>query len=235
MPPPHSGCSHQLAKASMVTETTLKQLEVLSEILWLMSKPNKNSKRLKANIVDWTPSVVSENLSLSELGPSQTQIPEMRTQEQTQICAHRRTRTHACGNAIQTGLRLAWCSCAVLWVMSWGMRRGRAGPELLRCSFVYTDGFQMLSSDRSATERWGAAQQFQACASKPGLRQLYLGCLKNRLCNNFAIISKGWECFSKIITRYYFFNLIFFKLPNALFSFTGAKDTMSDDIFVHRV
>lgn len=63
--------------------------------------------------------------------------------------------------------------------MSWGMRRGRAGPELLRCSFVYTDGFQMLARDRSATERWGAAQQFGASANKPGLRQPYLGYLKN--------------------------------------------------------
>lgn len=54
------------------------------------------------------------------------------------------------------------------------MRRGRAGPELLRCSFVYTDGFQMLASDRSATERWGAAQQFGACASRPGLRPGWL-------------------------------------------------------------
>lgn len=70
--------------------------------------------------------------------------------------------------------------------MSLGMQKGRAGPELLHCSFVYTDGFQMLASDRSATERWGAAQQFGACASKQGLRQLYLGYLKNMAlpCNN---------------------------------------------------
>jgi len=63
--------------------------------------------------------------------------------------------------------------------MSWGMRRGKAGPELLRSSFVYTDGFQMLASDWSSTERWGAAQQFRALASKLGLRQLYLGYLEN--------------------------------------------------------
>lgn len=53
-----------------------------------------------------------------------------------------------------------------------GCGEGRAGLELLRCSFVYTDGFQMLGSDWSATERWGAAQQFRVCANKLGLRQL---------------------------------------------------------------
>lgn len=53
----------------------------------------------------------------------------------------------------------------------------------------------MLASDRSATERWGAAQQFGASANKPGLRQPYLGYLKNMalLYNNSAIVSKGWE------------------------------------------
>lgn len=58
---------HQTAKTSTLTETTLKQLEAFSEIPRLMNKPNKNSKRLKANIVDWAPSAVSANLSLSEL------------------------------------------------------------------------------------------------------------------------------------------------------------------------
>lgn len=63
---------HQIAKASTLTETTLKQLEDLSEMLRLMNKPNKSSKRLKANIADYTPSSLSVNLSLSELQPNQT-------------------------------------------------------------------------------------------------------------------------------------------------------------------
>lgn len=195
-------CSiHQTAKASTLTETTLKQLEVLSEMLRLMSKPNKNSKRLKANIVDWTPSAVSVNLSLSELRPNQIQILRWGHKSRHRYALGRtRARSHARGNAIHTGSgAIFWCSCVAPWVMSWGMRRGRAGPELLRCSFVYTDGFQMLACDRSATERWGAAQQFGACASKPGLRQLYLGYLKNMalLCNNFAIVSKRLREFEK--------------------------------------
>lgn len=57
----------------------------------------------------------------------------------------------------------------------------------------------MLASDRSATERWGAAQQFGARASKLGLRQLYLGYLKNTalLCNNCRIVSKALREFEK--------------------------------------
>ncbi len=164
-------------------------------MLRLMSKPNKNSKRLKANIVDWTPSAVSVNLSLSELRPNQIQIPRW-GHESRHRYAHTLVHAHTHEEMQHTQvLGLVWCSCVALWVMSWGMQRGRAGPELLRCSFVYADGFQMLASDRSATERWGAAQQFGAWASRPGLRQLYLGHLKNMalLCNNFAIVSKGWE------------------------------------------
>lgn len=149
-------------------------------MLRLMRKPNKNSKRLKANIVDYTPPALSVNLSLSEWRPNQIQIPGW-GQQSRHSYAHRHTCAcaHANDNATHTDLELVWCSCVALWVMSWGIQRGRAGPELLRCSFVYTDGFQMLASDRSTAERWGAAQQFGACANEPGLRQLYLGCLKN--------------------------------------------------------
>lgn len=65
--------------------------------------------------------------------------------------------------------------------MSWGMRRGRAGPELLRCSFVYTDGFQMRASDRSATERWGgggAAQQFVGSSQQARIKAALSGILE---------------------------------------------------------
>ena len=104
---------------------------------------------------------------------------------------HGHTPAHGNTTHAHRGSGPVWCSCVALWVMSWGMRRGRAGPELLRCSFVYTDGFQMLASDQSATERWGAAQQFGACASKPGLRQLYLGYFKN-----MALPSNNCSCFA---------------------------------------
>lgn len=152
--PPPAFRIHQTAKVSMLMETTLKQLGVLSEILWLMSKPNKRSQRLKANIVARTSSAVSVNLSPSELRPDQTQIlTSVHERRHRRVHGRARVCSRARGNAIRAGLVFMCCS----WVMSWGMWGGRAGPELLRCSFVYPDGFQMLASDRSATERWGSS------------------------------------------------------------------------------
>ena len=45
--------------------------------------------------------------------------------------------------------------------MSCGKQRGTGEkePEFLHSSFVYPDGFQMLVSDRSATERHGGTRQ----------------------------------------------------------------------------
>lgn len=83
----------QTAKVSMLTETTLKQLDVLSEIVWLMCKPNKRSKRLKANIVGWTPSAVSVNLSFSELQPKQIQILRSGIESRRRY-VHRHTHAH---------------------------------------------------------------------------------------------------------------------------------------------
>lgn len=102
---------HQKAKVSMLIETTLKQLGVLSEMLWLMSKPNKRSKRLKANIVAWTSSAVSVNLSLSELRPDQIQIWDQYMSVDTDmstdvpVCAH----MHA-----EMRYTQVWCSCVAL-------------------------------------------------------------------------------------------------------------------------
>lgn len=118
----------QTAKVSMLTETTLKQLDVLSEIVWLMCKPNKRSERLKANIVGWTPSAVSVNLSFSELQPKQIQI--LRSgHESRRRYVRRHAHTHTERQYTQVSGPV-WCSCVALWVMSWGMRRGRAGSEL---------------------------------------------------------------------------------------------------------
>lgn len=178
---------HQTAKVSMLIETTFKQLGVLSEMLWLMRKPNKRSKRLKANIVAWTSSAVSVNLSLSELKPNQIQI--LRSVHE---CRHRyvhgraRVCSQARRNAIHAGLVLMCCS----WVMSWGMWRGRAGPELLRCSFVYPDGFQMLASDRSATERWGSSPTVWGLSQVARIKAALSGILEKNmglLCNNFTL------------------------------------------------
>lgn len=231
-------CSiHQTAKASTLTETTLKQLEVLSEMLRLMSKPNKNSKRLKANIVDCTPSVVSVNLSVSELQPNQIQILRWGHESRHRyVHGHTCACSHARRNAIHTGFGAVWCSCVALWVMSWGMRRARAGPELLRCSFVYADGFQMLASDRSATERWGAAQQFGAWASRPGLRQLYLEYLKNMalLCNNFAIVSKGWESWRKAIMITLQEVMLDINVSQTLSWLIGVTHAMCNDVLLCR-
>lgn len=98
LPLPLVAFIRRAAKASTLTETTLKQLEVLSQMLRLMSKPNKNSKRLKANIVDWTPSALSVNLSLSELQLNQIKIPRWRHKSR-----HGYVHGHTCRNAIHTG------------------------------------------------------------------------------------------------------------------------------------
>lgn len=45
--------------------------------------------------------------------------------------------------------------CSVSDVL--GDAERQSGVSALRCSFVYPDGFQMLASDRSATERWGSS------------------------------------------------------------------------------
>lgn len=133
-----SPCSfHQTAKASTLTETTLKQLEVLSEMLRLMSKPNKNSKRLKANIVDWTPSAVSVNLSLSELPPNQIQILKWGHESRHRYAhGHTRARSHARGNAIHTGLGagLVFLCCSLSDVLGDAERQSWAwAPPLLLC------------------------------------------------------------------------------------------------------
>lgn len=129
-------CSiHQTAKASTLTETTLKQLEALSEMLQLMSKPNKNSKRLKANIVDWTPSAISVNLSLSELQPNQIQILRWGHESRhgfVQGPAH----THTHGNAIHTGFGagLVFLCCSLSDVLGDAERQSGAwAPPLLLC------------------------------------------------------------------------------------------------------
>lgn len=176
---------HQTAKVSMLTETTLKQLEVLSEMVWLMSKPNKSSKRLKANIVDWTPSAVSVNLSLSELQPNQIQI--LRSgHESRRRYAHRHARvcSHAHGNAIHTGFRasLVFMHCSVSDVL--GDAERQSGVWALRCSFVYPDGFQMLASDRSATERWGSSPAVWGLSQQARIKAALSG-----------ILEKTWLCF----------------------------------------
>lgn len=70
---PHSEFT-RLRRFALLTAVTLAQLDILSETLRLMSKPNKSSERLKANILDWTPSALSVNLSLSKPQPNQTQV-----------------------------------------------------------------------------------------------------------------------------------------------------------------
>ena len=189
--------NHQTAKVSMLTEATLKQLEVLSGMLWLMSKLNKSSKSLKANIVDWTPSSVSENLSISELRPNQIQILRSRHESRrrsahghTRVCAHTHTEmqyTWVSGPV--------WCSCIALWVMSWGMRRGRAGPELLRCSFVYPDGFQMLASDRSAAERWGSRPAVWVLGQRAKIKVALSGILEKK--QNMVLLFNYCNCFQR--------------------------------------
>lgn len=95
---------HQTAKVSILIETTLKQLGVLSEMVWLMSKPNKSSKSLKANIGAWTSSAVSVNLSLSELQPNQIQILRSRHESRHRyVYGHARVCSHARGNAMHAG------------------------------------------------------------------------------------------------------------------------------------
>lgn len=69
----HSEFTRRLRLAPL-TAATLAQLGILSETVRLMSKPNKSSKRLKANIVDRTQAVLSVNLALSEPGPNQTKV-----------------------------------------------------------------------------------------------------------------------------------------------------------------
>ena len=172
----------QTAKASTLTETTLKQLEVLSEMLRLMSKPNKNSKRLKANIVDWTPfRCICKSISFwTAAKPNRD--PEMRTREQTQICA--RTRSRARGNAIHTGL--VFFSGPVLVFLCWSLsdvlgdaerQSGAWAPPLLLClHWWFPDASQW--SERYGT-LGGQPSSLWARASRPGLRQLYLGYLKN--------------------------------------------------------
>lgn len=116
---------------------------------------------------------------------------EMRTQDQTQ--AHfSHSRAH--GNAIHTSWVPFWHSWAALWVMSWGMWRVRAWPELLRCSFVYTDGFQMRAGDWSSAEHWGAAQQFRGNLDR-GSSIVNTWKTNQGSFNDSAIVSKGWESF----------------------------------------
>lgn len=131
-------CSiQQTAEASTLTETTLKQLEVLSEMLRLMSKPNKNSKRLKANIVDWTPSAVSVNLSLYELQPNQIEILRWGHKSRHRyVHGHTRarsTRTRKC-NTHRFEAGLVFLCCSLSDVLGDAERQSRAwAPLLLLC------------------------------------------------------------------------------------------------------
>lgn len=50
---------------------------------------------------------------------------------------------------------LVFMRCSVNDVL--GDAEKQSGVWALRCSFVYPDGFQMLASDPSATERWGSS------------------------------------------------------------------------------
>lgn len=176
--PPNAAFIRRTAGPETLTGTTPKHLGVLSQMLRLMSKPNKNSKRLKANIVEWSP---SPNLSVPGLRLNQTE----KDPESRQRCS-----THG-----------FWCGFGALASLSGdapGMQRGRAGPELLRCSFVYADGFQMLASDRAATERWGAARRFGAGASEPRSRWLNPGdanvaSLRNKLEKLFRSVIMWWS------------------------------------------
>lgn len=70
---PHPGRfpSLSMSQASTLTHSTLKQLEVLSEMLRLMNKPNTDSRGLDANTVDYIPSSLSVNLAFSEVKPNQ--------------------------------------------------------------------------------------------------------------------------------------------------------------------
>ena len=187
-PPPHFRSVQQTAKASTLTETTLKQLEVLSEMLRLMSKPNKNSKRLKANIVDLNPfRCICKSISFwTAAKPNRD--PEMRTREQTQICA--RAGSRARGNAIHAGFffffrgpGLVFLCCSLSDVLGdAGRQSGAWAPPLLLClHWWFPDASQW--SERYGTLGWGWREQqpssLWARASRPGLRQLYLGYLKN--------------------------------------------------------
>lgn len=131
-PPPPSSSFHQTTETSTLTETTLKQLEVLSEMLRLMTKPNNNSERLKADIVHWTSSAVSVNLSHSELQPNQIQILRWGHNEQTHTHTHMHTDTLVHAHVHRFGSGLLCCSLSdVLWDAE--RQSGARAPPLLLC------------------------------------------------------------------------------------------------------
>lgn len=168
---PHSEFTRLLRLAPR-TGATLAQLDVLSERVRLMSKPNTSSERLKANIVDRTPSALSVNLSPSEARAKPNTGPRIGTWRSTCIratdaLASRSHTTTTCGAASLFNAPLReWCpgGCGEA-------ERGSglsAAPlftlMVSRCEWV----IRVL---RNAGE---AAQQRGAWASRPRLGQLNL-------------------------------------------------------------
>lgn len=101
--PPHSEFTRLLRLAPR-TGATLAQLDVLSERVRLMSKPNTSSERLKANIVGRTPSALSVNLSPSEARAKPNTGPRIGTWQSmciraTDALASRSHTTTTCGAA----------------------------------------------------------------------------------------------------------------------------------------
>lgn len=138
--------------------------------------------------MDWTPSAVSVNLSLSERPPNQIQ---------TLRWGHKSRRGYAHGHARARARRetqhtrgffsagLACCSCVALSEWCPGgcgeAERGLSSSAVPLFTLMVSRCSLVIGALRNAGEQPSSGG---ACASKPGLRQLYLGCLgkKTRLC-----------------------------------------------------
>lgn len=107
---PHSKFT-RLRRVTPLTAATLAQLDVLSEMVQLMSKPNTSSKRLQANIVDWTQALLSVNLSLSAPEPNQTQVWGFGTWRSTLILSSDLLASHSSTQLLAEPLHR---SCAAL-------------------------------------------------------------------------------------------------------------------------
>lgn len=145
---PHSKFT-RLRRVTPLTAATLAQLDVLSEMVQLMSKPNTSSKRLQANIVNRTQALLSVNLSLSEPEPNQTQVWGFGTWRSTLILASDLLASHSSTQLCRAASPFLCRSCE--WCPG-GYREAERGSGLSAAP-LFTLMVSRCVSDPSTAER----------------------------------------------------------------------------------